>query len=125
MADLVSEFVTWMEALPPLWAYCIVFLIAYGENVVPPIPGDLIVVFGGYLAGRGLRVLALARTGIDLSAMAEGAEYAGISRVVYPALAGRDVFIANAVVLGLGLVVSLYPAIKAARITPVRAMAYH
>jgi len=53
MADLVSEFVTWMEALPPLWAYCIVFLIAYGENVVPPIPGDLIVVFGGYLAGLG------------------------------------------------------------------------
>ncbi len=78
----------------------------------------------GNLAG-GLSVLALARTGIDLSAMAEGAEYAGISRVVYPALAGRDVFIANAVVLGLGLVVSLYPAIKAARITPVRAMAYH
>lgn len=53
MADLVSDFVTWMEALPPLWAYGVVFLIAYGENVVPPIPGDLIVVFGGYLAGLG------------------------------------------------------------------------
>ncbi len=78
----------------------------------------------GNLAG-GLSILALAQTGIDLSAMAEGAEYAGISRVVYPALAGRDVLIANAVVLGLGLVISLYPAIKAARITPVRAMAYH
>ena len=52
-ADLVSDFVTWMEALPPLWAYSIVFLIAYGENVIPPIPGDLIVVFGGYLAGLG------------------------------------------------------------------------
>ena len=37
MADLVSEFITWMEALPPLWAYCIVFLIAYGENVVPQV----------------------------------------------------------------------------------------
>jgi membrane protein DedA with SNARE-associated domain len=53
IADLVSDFVTWMEALPPLWAYCIVLVIAYGENVVPPIPGDLIVVFGGYLAGLG------------------------------------------------------------------------
>jgi membrane protein DedA with SNARE-associated domain len=53
MADFVSDFVTWMEALPPIWAYSIVFLIAYGENVIPPIPGDLIVVFGGYLAGLG------------------------------------------------------------------------
>ncbi len=53
IADLVSDFVTWMQALPPLWAYCIVLTIAYGENIVPPIPGDLIVVFGGYLAGLG------------------------------------------------------------------------
>lgn len=53
MAEFVSDFVSWMEALPPLWAYCVVLIIAYGENVVPPIPGDLIVVFGGYLAGLG------------------------------------------------------------------------
>lgn len=53
MADFVSDFVAWMDALPPVWAYCVVLIIAYGENVVPPIPGDLIVVFGGYLAGLG------------------------------------------------------------------------
>lgn len=53
LADFLSDFVSWMDALPPLWAYAIVLLIAYGENVVPPIPGDLIVVFGGYLAGLG------------------------------------------------------------------------
>lgn len=53
MADLVSDFVTWMETLPAIWAYCIVLIIAYGENVLPPIPGDMIVVFGGYLAGLG------------------------------------------------------------------------
>lgn len=59
MADIVSDFVTWMEALPPLWAYVIVLAIAYGENVVPPIPGDLIVVFGGYMAGLGQLHLAV------------------------------------------------------------------
>lgn len=73
MADLVSDFVTWMEALPPLWAYSVVFLIAYGENVVPPIPGDLIVVFGGYLAGMGqlnlVVVIVLATVGGALGFM--------------------------------------------------------
>lgn len=59
MAEFVSDFVTWMEALSPVWAYCIVLIIAYGENVVPPIPGDLIVVFGGYLAGLGQLNLAI------------------------------------------------------------------
>lgn len=53
MADFVSDFVTWMEALPAIWAYGIILLIAYGENVMPPIPGDLVVVFGGYMAGVG------------------------------------------------------------------------
>ena len=51
MAEFFSDIFTWVEALPPIWAYLVIFGIAYGENVVPPIPGDMIVVFGGYLAG--------------------------------------------------------------------------
>ena len=51
--DWFSNFFTWMEALPPLWAYLTLFVIAYGENVLPPIPGDMVVVFGGYMAGLG------------------------------------------------------------------------
>lgn len=66
---------------------------------------------------------ALAVHGIDLSAMAAGMELAGLSRVIYPVLSLRDVAVANAVVVVLGLVVSLYPALKAARFTPVEAMA--
>ena len=42
-----------MESLPAVWAYLVILAIAYGENVVPPIPGDMVVVFGGYLVGRG------------------------------------------------------------------------
>jgi membrane protein DedA with SNARE-associated domain len=53
MLDWFSDFFTWMEALPVAWAYVTLFVIAYGENVVPPIPGDMVVVFGGYLAGIG------------------------------------------------------------------------
>jgi membrane protein DedA with SNARE-associated domain len=53
MEQLVQDFIAWMSEVPPLWAYGIILLIAYGENIVPPIPGDLIVVFGGYLVGIG------------------------------------------------------------------------
>lgn len=53
MIDWFSNFFVWMEALPPVWAYLTLLIIAYGENVLPPIPGDMVVVFGGYLAGLG------------------------------------------------------------------------
>ena len=71
-----------------------------------------------------LSVYALSGNGIDLSALAAGAEYAGMSRIIYPAVAIKDVVVANSTVLLLGLIVSLYPAIKASRFTPVEALAH-
>jgi ABC-type lipoprotein release transport system permease subunit len=44
--------------------------------------------------------------------------------LIYPAILGQDVIMANLVVFFLGLVVSLYPAVKAARFTPVEALAH-
>jgi ABC-type antimicrobial peptide transport system permease subunit len=44
-------------------------------------------------------------------------------RVIYPALSWVGALEANLTVWVLGLIVSLYPALKAARITPVAAMA--
>jgi len=69
-------------------------------------------------------VEALSKTGINLSALSEGAEYFGMPRMLYPAMTGRDVTIANLTVVILGLLISLYPALKAARFTPVEAMAH-
>ena len=71
-----------------------------------------------------LSIYALSGSGIDLSALAAGAEYAGMSRIIYPAIAIKDVLAANLTVLLLGLLVSLYPAIKASRFTPVQALAH-
>lgn len=79
----------------------------------------------GMIAGTGLGIttsLAVAQTGIDISALAQGAEFANISRVIIPTLRFDDVCMANAVVLVLGLAVSLYPAVKAARFSPVEAL---
>ena len=81
----------------------------------------------GMLIGNSLGFLsiyALSGNGIDLTALAAGAEYAGMTRVIYPAMALKDVMVANLTVLLLGLLVSLYPAIKASRFTPVQALAH-
>ena len=67
-------------------------------------------------------VYVLAQTGIDLSALAAGTEMWGMSRMIFPVLTLRDVLVANLTVLFLGLLVSIYPALKAARITPIKAM---
>ncbi len=69
-------------------------------------------------------IYALSGSGIDLSALAAGAEYAGMTRVIYPAIALRDIFMSNFIVLFLGILVSAYPAVKAARFTPVEALAH-
>ena len=53
MMEHLSDFLSWMESLPPLLAYAAILIIAFGENVAPPIPGDMAVVFGGYLVGVG------------------------------------------------------------------------
>ena len=79
----------------------------------------------GILAGNilgFLSVAAIARNGIDLSALAAGAEMWGIPRKLYPEIWVQDVVVAGLVVLVLGILVSLYPAFKAARITPTAAM---
>jgi len=72
-----------------------------------------------------LSVVMLSRTGIDLSAFAAGMEFVGMSRLIFPVLLVKDVFMANATILLLGLLVSLYPAVKAARFKPVQAMAHN
>ena len=43
-----------LETANPLWAYFILFISAFIENIFPPIPGDTVTVFGAYLVGRGL-----------------------------------------------------------------------
>ncbi len=60
MADqLVQSIVEWIELVPPLGIYLIFFGVAYLENIVPPMPGDVIVAFGGYLAAEGTVSFAL------------------------------------------------------------------
>ena len=61
--------------------------------------------------------------GVDISFLAEGSEFLGMGRLVVPFFTARDLLSVNAVIMGLGVLVCLYPAVKAGRITPVAAMA--
>lgn len=71
-----------------------------------------------------LTIISLSGSGIDLSFLAAGTEYFGISRVIYPVFSGKDLTMANGVVFVLGLLVSFYPALKAAKFTPVEALTH-
>ena len=73
---------------------------------------------------RFLCIYILSGSGIDLSALAAGAEYVGMTRIIYPAIELKDVLMSNMIVLFLGILVSAYPAVKAARFTPVEALVH-
>jgi ABC-type lipoprotein release transport system permease subunit len=90
------------------------------ESLLLLITGMAIGNFLGFIC-----IYALGSSGIDLSAMAAGAEYAGMTRVIYPAIEIKDILMSNFIVLFLGILVSAYPAIKAARFTPVEALTHN
>jgi ABC-type lipoprotein release transport system permease subunit len=62
------------------------------------------------------------RSGIDLSVFTEGTEMWGISRIIIPVVSAWDLYAANGVVFILGLLVGLYPALRASKFTPVETM---
>jgi membrane protein DedA with SNARE-associated domain len=49
----LETFIHTLQTLSPTLIYCCLFAIAYIENVFPPSPSDVILVFGGYLVGLG------------------------------------------------------------------------
>jgi lipoprotein-releasing system permease protein len=78
----------------------------------------------GLLVGNALAwasVLPL-REGIDISAVAEGMEMFGAASILYPEIEWRDVLTANVVVLTLGFLASLSPALRASRYDPIEAI---
>ena len=53
METLLTDLVARIGEVPPVWAYGLLLLFAFLENVCPPVPGDVCIVFAGYLAAAG------------------------------------------------------------------------
>ena len=53
-AQFWDQFMAYLRTQPPELIHGFLFLCAFMENVLPPIPGDSLIVFGAYLAGIGV-----------------------------------------------------------------------
>ncbi len=77
--------------------------------------GDLL----GYL------FLGIFHNGMDLSFLAEGMEHWGLGHIIFPSFGLNDLLIANVSTLFIAILISIYPAIRAARFRPVEALRHH
>ena len=70
---MLEQFITWLQALPPVGVLALMFFVAYIENVFPPSPSDVLLVFAGTLIGVGAvgfaPALAVATLGSTLGFM--------------------------------------------------------
>lgn len=54
MADFINSTVAELGRWNPLWAYILLAVSAFLENLIPPVPGDVVVIFSAYLVGLGV-----------------------------------------------------------------------
>ena len=95
-----------------------------GNILIMVLVESVIMLLIGLAAGNLLSWLTILpiQDGIDISAVAAGLEWAGMSSTLLPAVKSSDVLLANAIVLLLGIAASLFPAWRASRKVPVEAI---
>ncbi|MGI1680221.1 MAG: ABC transporter permease [Cellvibrionaceae bacterium] len=78
----------------------------------------------GLLLGNILVLLSIypIREGFDVSHLAEGMEMMGAGTTIRPALYVKDIILANSIVIVLGLLSGVLPALRASRYDPVTAL---
>lgn len=54
MGGMIDQLIAWMESLPGALVYVVIGVMAGLENIVPPVPADVIALTGGFMAGRGV-----------------------------------------------------------------------
>ncbi len=60
--DFLEQAITWLQSLSPVGVLALMFFIAYIENIFPPAPSDVTLVFAGTLIGLGVVGFAPALT---------------------------------------------------------------
>jgi ABC-type antimicrobial peptide transport system permease subunit len=80
------------------------------------------VIAGGILIGIVYPIWA--KFGLDLSAFESGLEYFGVSKYVYPYMDKFGIIFSLILIYFFGISASIYPAIKASRLSPAKAMRF-
>ncbi len=66
----VESIITWLHGLPPIGLYAALFVVAYVENIFPPSPSDVLMLFIATLVGIGtighVPAIVIATTGSTL-----------------------------------------------------------
>jgi len=62
------------------------------------------------------------RGGIDLSVFSSATQFMGLSKIIYPHIYLRDWVVINLMIFILGILGSIYPAWKAAKTDPLKAL---
>jgi ABC-type lipoprotein release transport system permease subunit len=85
---------------------------------------SLLLLLIGLAIGNSLAILTVKplESGLDVSIVAEGLAMMGASSTLYPSLTLEDMVLANSVVILLGILTSILPAWRAARLDPVQAL---
>lgn len=85
---------------------------------------SLLLLLLGLAIGNCLALITVLplESGLDVSIVAEGMAMMGAGSVLYPSLTLYDMLLANTVVIILGVLTSILPAWRAARLDPVRAL---
>ncbi len=85
---------------------------------------SLLLLLIGLGIGNSLAILTVKplESGLDISMVAEGMAMMGASSTLYPSLTLYDMLLANTVVIILGVLTSILPAWRAAKMDPVRAL---
>jgi len=85
---------------------------------------SLLLLLIGLFIGNALAILTVKplESGLDVSIVAEGLAMMGAGSTLYPRLTLDDMILANSVVILLGILTSILPAWRAARLDPVQAL---
>ncbi|MBI1764853.1 MAG: DedA family protein [Acidobacteria bacterium] len=51
--NFVEQGIGWLQQLSPFWVLAFMFFVAYIENVFPPSPSDVVLIFAGTMIGVG------------------------------------------------------------------------
>jgi membrane protein DedA with SNARE-associated domain len=81
---MLQALTQYVASLNSFWFYTALFASAYFENIFPPVPGDTVTVFAGYIAGRSDRSLVGVFVSTTLGSAAGFMTYYALGRLIHP-----------------------------------------